>query len=138
MGSLPGMSPQMLFWLSLGVIIPCCSAWTIDALALNMIPYRNGLERYRLGLETAPDTNLKNQDTEEDQADTVVETPPTKSTSRFYYKYPGWYNPLNRFTKRSAGTDSGGYWMNDDFSKKRNKISVPWSMQLFSPMLRGK
>ena len=30
--------------LSLGVIIPSCSAWTIDALALNMIPYRNGLE----------------------------------------------------------------------------------------------
>ena len=58
--------------------------------------------------------------------------------SRFYYKYPGWYNPLNRFTKRSVGTDSGGYWMNDDFSKKRNKISIPWSMQLFSPMLRGK
>ena len=65
---------------------------------------------------------------------------PLNHCSRFYYKYPGWYNPLNRFTKRSTGTDidSGVYWMNDDFSKKRNKISVPWSMQLFSPMLRGK
>ena len=37
--------------------------------------------RYRLGLETAPDTKLINraQETEE-QADTVAETPPTKST----------------------------------------------------------
>ena len=26
----------------------------------------------------------------------------------------------------------------DDLYKKRMKVSVPWTMQLYSPMLRGK
>merc|ERR1712154_347348 len=106
---------------------PLCSGWTIDAYALNLVPTKDSFVKFKMMKQALPSVMKMSLDQKAENEKKANEVPQPVILP---FVYP--WSPISHMMKRSMESET------ELPAAPSNKLHIPWKMELYSPMLRGR